>query len=74
MWDWNWWRATRPERLAPRLAERASDGSIVVMHDGHHKNPRADRQRTVDATAQLIPLLRRRGFAFGVLCAPSPTS
>jgi peptidoglycan/xylan/chitin deacetylase (PgdA/CDA1 family) len=73
MWDWNWWRATPPERLATRLADRASNGSIVVMHDGHHKNPRADRRRTVDATAQLIPLLKARGFAFGMLCPSSPT-
>ena len=27
-----------------RLASRASDGSVVVMHDGDHKNPRADRR------------------------------
>jgi peptidoglycan/xylan/chitin deacetylase (PgdA/CDA1 family) len=68
MWDWNWWRPTRPERLATRLAARASDGDIVVMHDGHHKDPRADRRRTVDSTAELVPLLRARGFAFGRLC------
>jgi len=68
MWDWNWWRKSRPERLASRLAAKASDGDIVVMHDGHHDHPRADRQRTVQATADLIPLLRARGFAFGRLC------
>jgi chitooligosaccharide deacetylase len=68
MWDWNWWRASEPEKLATRLASRASDGSIVVMHDGHHKNPRADRRHTVHATAELIPLLRARGFQFGQLC------
>jgi peptidoglycan/xylan/chitin deacetylase (PgdA/CDA1 family) len=68
MWDFNWWRATKPERLASRLASKASDGSIVVMHDGHHKNPRADRRRTVEATAELVPLLRQRGFRFGSLC------
>jgi peptidoglycan/xylan/chitin deacetylase (PgdA/CDA1 family) len=68
MWDVSLWRAAKPERLASRLAARASDGSIVVMHDGHHKDPRADRRRTVDATAELIPLLRRRGFAFDTLC------
>jgi peptidoglycan/xylan/chitin deacetylase (PgdA/CDA1 family) len=68
MWDFNWWRATKPERLASRLAARASDGSIVVMHDGHHKNPRADRQRTVEATARMVPLLKQRGFRFGNLC------
>jgi peptidoglycan/xylan/chitin deacetylase (PgdA/CDA1 family) len=68
MWDVSLWRAAKPERLASRLAARASDGSIVVMHDGHHKDPRADRRRTVDATAELIPLLRQRGFAFDTLC------
>jgi len=68
MWDWNWWRPSRPDRLATRLADRASDGDIIVMHDGHHEDPRADRQATVEATAQLIPLLRGRGFRFGRLC------
>jgi peptidoglycan/xylan/chitin deacetylase (PgdA/CDA1 family) len=68
MWDWNWWRPSRPEKLAARLATRASDGDIVVMHDGHHENPRADRQRTVAATAELVPLLRAKGFRFGNLC------
>jgi peptidoglycan/xylan/chitin deacetylase (PgdA/CDA1 family) len=68
MWDFNWWRAQKPERLAARLASRASDGSIIVMHDGHHENPRADRAPTVTATAELIPALRARGFAFGTLC------
>jgi chitooligosaccharide deacetylase len=68
MWDWNWWRRPRPDALADRLAEHASDGAIVVMHDGHHKDPRADRIATVEVTARLIPRLRDRGFAFGQLC------
>jgi chitooligosaccharide deacetylase len=72
MWDFNWWRAPRPERLAARLAERASNGSIVVMHDGHHENPRADRRATVDAVAALVPRLRQRGFSFRSLCPPGP--
>jgi peptidoglycan/xylan/chitin deacetylase (PgdA/CDA1 family) len=68
MWDWNWWRPSRPEKLASRLAAKASDGDIIVMHDGHHQDGRADRTRTVDATRQLVPLLKARGFAFGRLC------
>jgi chitooligosaccharide deacetylase len=72
MWDFNWWRAPDPERLASRLAGRASDGSIVVMHDGHHVDPRADRDRTVAATAALIPRLRQRGFTFRSLCSAAP--
>ncbi len=68
MWDFNWWRPSKPEKLATRLAAKASDGDIVVMHDGHHDNPRADRRRTVQATAELIPLLRQKGLAFGRVC------
>jgi len=68
MWDWNWWRPSRPDKLATRLAQRASDGDIIVMHDGHHDNPRADRARTVQTTAELIPLLRQDGFRFAPLC------
>jgi chitooligosaccharide deacetylase len=68
MWDWNWYRPPQPERLASRLAARASDGDIIVMHDGHHRNPRADRRATIEATARLVPLLKQRGFAFGRMC------
>jgi peptidoglycan/xylan/chitin deacetylase (PgdA/CDA1 family) len=68
LWDWNWFRRPRPERLARRLARRASPGDIVVMHDGHHENPRADRRHTIDATAKLVPALRARGFVFGTIC------
>jgi peptidoglycan/xylan/chitin deacetylase (PgdA/CDA1 family) len=68
MWDWNWWRRSRPDRLAARLADRASDGDIIVMHDGHHVNPRADRRQTVAATADLVRRLKGRGFQFGHLC------
>jgi peptidoglycan/xylan/chitin deacetylase (PgdA/CDA1 family) len=70
MWDWSWWRAQKPEKIASRLAGRASDGSVVVMHDGDHKDPRADRSRIVAAAAELVPALRARGFAFGLLCEP----
>ena len=75
MWDWNWYRPQQPEKLASRLASRASDGSVAVMHDGDHKNPRADRRVTVAAAAELIPALKTRGFRFGTVCeAGSPLS
>ena len=54
-----------------RLAGRASDGDIVVMHDGHHDNPRADRRRTVQATAELIPLLKARDSGLEISAKPS---
>jgi chitooligosaccharide deacetylase len=71
-WDWNWWRRVDPQGLADRLARRAADGDIFVLHDGHHLDPRADRQRTVDAIAALVPRLRARGFGFGSLCDAAP--
>jgi peptidoglycan/xylan/chitin deacetylase (PgdA/CDA1 family) len=64
LWDWNWWRSREAATLADRLARRARAGDIMVIHDGHHIDPRADRQYAVDATARLIPLLRARQIAF----------
>ena len=39
LWDWNWWRPREAVALADRLARRANDGDIIVMHDGHHIDP-----------------------------------
>ena len=41
---------------------------IIVIHDGHHKNPRADRRYAVEATALFVPALQERGFKLGTLC------
>lgn len=68
LWDWNWYRPREAEGLARRLIKRASPGDIIVMHDGHHVNPAADRRYAVEATRRLVPGLRARGFGFGVLC------
>lgn len=68
LWDFNWYRRREAASVAAKIARRASPGDIVVMHDGHHKNPRADRQYAVDAVGLLIPALRQRGLAFGTLC------
>ena len=68
LWDFNWYRRPEPASLAARLARRASAGDIVVMHDGHHEDPRPDRRHTIEATRLLIPALRARGFTFGRLC------
>lgn len=68
LWDWNWFRAREAAGIARRLARDASDGDIIVMHDGHHIDPAADRRYAVEATRLLIPALRARGYAFGVLC------
>ena len=67
LWDFDFFRA-RSARIVPRLVRNASPGDIVVIHDGHHKNPRADRRYAIDLTRTLIPQLRQKGFQFGVVC------
>lgn len=71
LWDWNWFRERTAEVTVSRLLGRVSPGSIVVMHDGHHADPSADRRYAVEATRRLIPELRHRGYSFGTVCDPS---
>jgi peptidoglycan-N-acetylglucosamine deacetylase len=68
MWDWHWWQTPRAGDVAPRLARKASAGDIIVIHDGHHANPRADRRHAAEVVRLLAPRLRSRGFEFGTLC------
>ena len=68
MWDFDWGRRRSADRLAARLAGKASDGDIIVIHDGHHKDPRADRRHAAETIARLVPPLTARGFAFKPLC------
>ncbi len=68
MWDFDWGRERRGDRLAERLARKASDGDIVVIHDGHHVDPRANRRHAAETVRLLVPRLRARGFEFKGLC------
>jgi peptidoglycan/xylan/chitin deacetylase (PgdA/CDA1 family) len=68
MWDFDWGRDRRGNRLAARLARKASDGDIIVIHDGHHVNPRADRRHAAETVRLLAPQLAARGFQFKSLC------
>ena len=68
MWDWDWWRAPRADRIASRLAKKASAGDIIVIHDGHHADPSKDRRHAADTIRRLAPVLRSRGYAFEPLC------
>ena len=70
LWDFNWYRPREARSLAERLARRISPGDIVVMHDGHHVNPRAERGYAVEATRLLVPVLKAKGWRFGRLCDP----
>jgi peptidoglycan-N-acetylglucosamine deacetylase len=68
MWDWNWWQTPQAASVARRLERKASPGDIIVIHDGHHKDPRRDRSHAGAAVRLLVPALRGRGFTFAALC------
>jgi peptidoglycan/xylan/chitin deacetylase (PgdA/CDA1 family) len=67
-WDWNWFRPRTGERVAAQVISNAAPGKIVVIHDGHHVNPRADRRYALEASRRVIDGLRARGFEFASLC------
>lgn len=71
LWDWNWFRAREAQGLARRLVRRASPGDIIVMHDGHHIDPAADRRYAIEVTRLLVDGLRARGYRFDALCDPA---
>jgi peptidoglycan/xylan/chitin deacetylase (PgdA/CDA1 family) len=67
-WDVSPFRRRTANNIVPRLAKGASNGDIIVIHDGHHENPRADRRYAIETVERLIPELRKRGFEFGTIC------
>ena len=68
MWDWNWWQRPQADRVAERLTRKASSGDIIVIHDGDHKDPHADRRHAAETVRLLVPRLKARGYTFGTLC------
>jgi chitooligosaccharide deacetylase len=67
-WDFNWFRARTADSVTNRISARASDGFIAVIHDGHHRDPVADRRYAVEAVERLVPALRARGFELRTIC------
>ena len=73
MWDFNWGRRRDAGALARRLSKKASPGDVIVIHDGHHQNPREDRRHASETVRRLVPELDARGFTFRPLCATDNT-
>ena len=67
-WDWVGFRKRTGPRVAAQIISHAAPGKIVVIHDGHHKNPRADRRYAIEAAGLIIDRLREEGYRFGTLC------
>jgi peptidoglycan/xylan/chitin deacetylase (PgdA/CDA1 family) len=73
MWDFNWGRRRDGDGLARRLSKKASAGDVIVIHDGHHNDPRQDRRHAAETVRRLVPELKARGFTFRRLCAADST-
>jgi len=54
--------------VASQILTHAAPGKIIVIHDGHHENPRPDRRYAIDATRKIIDGLHARGYSFATLC------
>jgi peptidoglycan/xylan/chitin deacetylase (PgdA/CDA1 family) len=67
-WDWYWLRRRTGDRVAHQVLAHAGPGKIIVIHDAHHRNPRADRRYAVEATRRIIDRLRAKGYKFATFC------
>ena len=58
------WRQREPQPIVDSVLAQLEPGAIVDLHDGIPPNSTGEpsRQATVDAVAQLLPELRRRGY------------
>ena len=57
VWDWE---PPGTDELVRRM-EGVMPGGVILLHDGG-----GDRSQTVEAVARFIPLMRERGWVFGV--------
>ena len=58
------WRPREPaERIAARC-RRARDGDLILLHDGSHLEPAADRGRSIAATRAALEHHAERGARF----------
>jgi peptidoglycan/xylan/chitin deacetylase (PgdA/CDA1 family) len=66
--DWVWFRKRTGERISKQVLSHASPGQIIVLHDGHHRDPAPDRQYTIEAAGTIINGLRNQGYRLGTIC------
>jgi peptidoglycan-N-acetylglucosamine deacetylase len=67
-WDWIWFRKRTGPRVAAQIMSHAAPGKIIVIHDGHHRDPCADRQYVSEATARIVDNLLAQRYEFRTLC------
>jgi peptidoglycan/xylan/chitin deacetylase (PgdA/CDA1 family) len=58
------WRRTANERRIARRAGRATEGDVILLHDGSDVEPAADRSDSVVATEETLRALTAQGYEF----------
>lgn len=61
-WDWVWFRRRTGERVASQILAHVAPGKIIVIHDGHHRNPQADREYAIEAARRILEGLSAKGY------------
>lgn len=60
-YDWN---PVAPEMIEKKIARQIHGGDVILMHDGGHLSPTADRSATVTATDRIISRYKGEGYTF----------
>jgi peptidoglycan-N-acetylglucosamine deacetylase len=60
-WDWN---AKPAEYVERKIQSQMRGGSVILLHDGGHRQMGADRSQTVIATDRLIARYKSEGYEF----------
>ena len=58
------WNPHTPQELSEALLEQLAPGAIFLLHDGKETNDGPHRIASVQAVAQLVPLVKARGYRF----------
>jgi peptidoglycan/xylan/chitin deacetylase (PgdA/CDA1 family) len=60
---WDWAKRKTAEDIAGRCL-KAREGDVILLHDGVHTEPQADRSKSVWATRQVLERLGAEGYEF----------
>ena len=58
------WDASSVEHIELKVTSQIRGGSVILLHDGGHRDFGADRSYTVTATDRLISRYKSAGFEF----------
>ena len=60
-WDWS---GKPADYIEGRVSRYVRGGNVILLHDGGHADPAADRSQTVTATDRLINRYKAEGYEF----------